>query len=70
LKSGVDIKSSRPRERLDHRRHGSANEKLYSAVTAASWHGPQAEESALGQRWLGSCPNRVSDDMAVSGSSR
>jgi hypothetical protein len=33
-KSGVDIKSSRPRERLDHRRHGSANEKLYPAVTA------------------------------------
>jgi hypothetical protein len=30
-KSGVDLQSSRFRERLDRRRHGSAN---YSAVTA------------------------------------
>jgi hypothetical protein len=34
LKSGVDLQSSRFRERLDRRRHGSANLKLYSAVTA------------------------------------
>ena len=35
MKSGVDIKSSRLRERLDYRRHGSVNLGLYSAVTAA-----------------------------------
>jgi hypothetical protein len=32
---GVGVQSSRFRERLDHRRHGSANLNAYSAVTAA-----------------------------------
>jgi hypothetical protein len=35
LDSGVDLQSSRFRERLDRRRHGSANSKHHSAVSAA-----------------------------------
>jgi hypothetical protein len=42
-KFGVDLQSSRSRERPDRRRHGSANEKRYSAVSGimARAEGPE-----------------------------